>query len=437
MLFVFFTIHGFSQKFTSEEQYYIDSLNTTIANKYSHDTCLAAAYVGLSEMLAISNYDTVIPLCLKAKNIAEKNLALNNSKAVKTSLLKSLSAALNNIGYIYEHQGKIKKALEYYLKSLKADEEIGNKEGIAMSLNNIALIYFYQNDVDKAMEYHQKSLAIRNEIGDKNGIAMSLNNIGYIYDNQNKLTIALEYYLKSLKITEEIDDKLSMSAILNNIGTIYNKQSLYLIRDKEHPDSIANKLEMALHYFKKSLKISTDLSFPKNINNAAELLSRIYEKEGKGMQALEMYKLHITMRDSIMNEDTKKATAQQQAKYEYEKQKAIDDAEHEKQLAIEQEAQAKQKVITYATTGGLGLVVIFLIFVFNRLQVTRKQKNIIETQKLEVEQQKAVVEKAHLLLEEKNNEIIASIRYAKRIQDALMTSQKYIERNMNRLKSTK
>ena len=476
MIFVFLYIHGFSQKFTSEEQYYIDSLNTIIANKYSHDTSLAAAYVGLSEMLAISNYDTVIPLCLKAKNITEKNLALNNSKAVKTSLLKSLSAALNNIGFIYEHQGKINKALEYYLKSLKADEEIGNKEGIAMSLNNIALIYYYQNDIDKAMEYHQKSLAIRTAIGDKNGIAMSLNNIGYIYDNQNEITIALEYYLKSLKITEEIDDKLSMSAILNNIGTIYNKQSLYLIRDKEHPDSIANKIEMALHYFKKSLKIqqeiedkegvansllnigkicfikgdiksskkhteqslkiSTDLSFPKNINNAAELLSRIYEKEGKGIQALEMYKLHITMRDSIMNEDTKKATAQQQAKYEYEKQKAIDDAEHEKQLAIEQEAQAKQKVITYAIAVGLVLVIFFLLFIFNRLQITRKQKSIIETQKLEVEQQKAVVEKAHLLLEEKNSEIIASIRYAKRIQDALMTSQKYIERNMDRLKNS-
>ena len=41
------------------------------------------------------------------------------------------------------------------------------------------------------------------------------------------------------------------------------------------------------------------------------------------------------------------------------------------------------------------------------------------------------------LVEEKNSEIIASIRYAKRIQDALMTSQKYIERNMNRLKSLK
>ena len=148
-----------------------------------------------------------------------------------------------------------------------------------------------------------------------------------------------------------------------------------------------------------------------------------------------MYKLFVQMKDSINNEETEKATAQQQAKYEYEKQKTIDDAQHEKRLAIEQEAQDKQKVITYATAGGLGLVIIFLIFIFNRLQITRKQKSIIEIQKLEVEQQKEVVEKAHLLLEEKNNEILASIRYAKRIQDALMTSQKYMERNIERLKN--
>lgn len=39
------------------------------------------------------------------------------------------------------------------------------------------------------------------------------------------------------------------------------------------------------------------------------------------------------------------------------------------------------------------------------------------------------------LVEEKNSEIIASIRYAKRIQDSLLTSQKYIARNIERLKA--
>lgn len=84
----------------------------------------------------------------------------------------------------------------------------------------------------------------------------------------------------------------------------------------------------------------------------------------------------------------------------------------------------------YGLYGGLILVIAFAGFMYNRFKITQKQKAVIE-------QQKEIVEKAHLLLEEKNNEVIASIRYAKRIQDALLTSQKYIERNINRLKTSK
>ena len=223
-----------------------------------------------------------------------------------------------------------------------------------------------------------------------------------------------------MQLREKMGDKEGITGSLNNIGSIELKQ---------------NNLISAKAYAIRSMTIAREIGYPANIMSAAKLLSKIYEKQDKGLEALEMYKLYVKMKDSLNNEETEKAAAQQHAKYEYEKQKAIDDAEHEKQLAIEQEAQAKQRVITYATAGGLGLVIIFLIFVFNRLQVTKQQKIVIETQKFEVEQQKAVVEKAHLLLEEKNSEILASIRYAKRIQDALMTSKKYIERNINRLKN--
>ncbi|MBL4592235.1 MAG: SpoIIE family protein phosphatase, partial [Flavobacteriales bacterium] len=116
--------------------------------------------------------------------------------------------------------------------------------------------------------------------------------------------------------------------------------------------------------------------------------------------------------------------------YEYEKQKTVDDAEHNKLLAIEQEEKEKQKILTGATAGGLGLVVVFLIFVFNRLRVTKKQKNIIEEQKQKVEQQKEVVELAHHELEEKNQEIMDSITYAKRIQSAILPPAKVVKESL-------
>ena len=103
------------------------------------------------------------------------------------------------------------------------------------------------------------------------------------------------------------------------------------------------------------------------------------------MKALEMYKLSIIMRDSINNKETQNASAQQQAKYAYETQKTLDDAAHENQKTLDDAAhdkeKEKQQIITGAIAVGLGLVVIFLIFVFNRLRITRNQKSVIELQK--------------------------------------------------------
>ncbi|NUM50323.1 MAG: SpoIIE family protein phosphatase [Flavobacteriales bacterium] len=356
---------GIAQNFTIEEQRKLDSLNAIINNPNSHDTSMANAYVGLSKLFHVSNIDTMMFLCTKAKSIVEKKLATHPPDKIALALRKSLSAALNNLGYVYENKGQIKNSLIYYQKALKIDEEIGDKYAMAYNLNNIGGVYLNRGQIENGLKYYHKSLKIREEIGDKTGMANSLNNIGIIYNNQGQIENALEYAHKGMLLAKE-------------------------------------------------------LGFPKFIKSASELLYKLYKKQNKGMEALEMYQLYIAMRDSTNNLETQAIVIKQQTQYEYEKQKALDDAEHEKQLAIEKEAKAKQKVITFATVGGLILVAIFLVFVFNRLQVTRKQKNVIE-------EQKTVVEKAHHELEEKNKEIMDSITYAKRIQSAILPPTKLVK----------
>jgi tetratricopeptide (TPR) repeat protein len=49
-------------------------------------------------------------------------------------------------------------ALEYYQKSLKIEEESGNKRGIGINLNNIGGIYSEQGNYPLALDYFQKSL---------------------------------------------------------------------------------------------------------------------------------------------------------------------------------------------------------------------------------------------------------------------------------------
>ena len=444
---------GVSQSFSDAQQYQIDSLNTVIDNPNSHDTSLAGSYLALSEILYVSNIDTLKSLSEKSKLIAEKSLLKNNSKIVKRRLKKSLAAAHNNIGYIYNAQGQAKASLAYFSRSLKISEEIGDKkeiasslsnlirtlngqgqaievmdylslslktreEGIlsksdiAISLNNIGAIYNAQGQTKEALNYYSRSLKIREKIGDKKGIASSLNNIGVIHIKQGQVKEALVYYNRSLKIREEIDDKKGIASSLNNIATIYSRQ---------------DKLEQAATYALRSLSISQQIGHPANIGQAASLLSIVYKKQEKGLKALEMYKLFITMRDSLENKETQKAATLQQAKYAYEKQKTLDAAVHDKRLAIEQEEKEQQQILTGSIAVGLGLVVIFLLFVFNRLIITRKQKVVIEQQKVEVEQQKEVVELAHNELEEKNQEIMDSIVYAKRIQSAILPPIKVVK----------
>jgi serine phosphatase RsbU (regulator of sigma subunit) len=65
------------------------------------------------------------------------------------------------------------------------------------------------------------------------------------------------------------------------------------------------------------------------------------------------------------------------------------------------------------------------------LKLTRKQKEMIELQKNEVEEQKNIVEQQKAIVDEKNSDITASIRYASRIQHALLTTEDYIGKHVN------
>jgi hypothetical protein len=90
-----------------------------------------------------------------------------------------------------------------------------------------------------------------------------------------------------------------------------------------------------------------------------------------------------------------------------------------KKEAISLAEQKKQKVIIYSVSAVLVLVIGFAFFVY-RSFLEKKRANI------EIGQQKTIIE-------QKQKEIIDSIQYAKRIQVALLTPERYIERNLKRL----
>jgi tetratricopeptide (TPR) repeat protein len=337
----------------------------------------------------------------KALECYSKSLTIEKELGAK----KEMGDSSNNIGSIYYKQGNYEKALEYYSKSLAIRKEIGDKKAMGASYNNIGVIYEEQGNYEKALEYHSKSFAIHRKLGNKRGMGTSNHNIGLIYDDKGNYEKALEYFSKSLAIEKEIDNKRGMGKSYHNIGVIYKKQGNY---------------EKALEYLLKSKNITQEINTIQNLDETSEALSEVYKKLGKYKQALEMHELYMETKDSIAKMDAEEELYKYEVDKEYELKKQADSILHADEILIQQvENLAKEEQLKsekQRRTGLLvivGLVLMSLGFVFVQLRKTKAQKVVIEGQ--------------HEKLNESHREITDSINYAKRIQDALMTSAVYIK----------
>jgi tetratricopeptide (TPR) repeat protein len=379
-----------------------------------------------------------------------------------------IASSYLNLAYIFEKQGNVEKAISYLSESLKLYEELDNKKGIARSLNNMAVIYDEQHDAQKAFEYHNRSLKIsealsrsdnkNDAIAAKRDIAFTLINMANLNDfkiavknNRPRFLstdLAIVYTKRALSILSEIGDKPGLAGAYVSMGSLYNQcdsieqsfkclnKAAELYKEADETQGIANATyllgnmyyktkddvrakEMAL----RSFAMAKELGFPENIRNASGLLYSIYKRNNEPGKALEMYEMFVRMRDSLSNENTRKASLKQQYKYDYEKKetelKAKALVETEKAAAIASEEKARKNLIIAVVGAGLLIVLIFSIFLYNRFRITQKQKGIIEEQKL--------------LVDIKNKEIVDSINYAKRIQKAHLPTDKYVAKSLDRL----
>jgi len=279
----------------------------------------------------------------------------------------------------------------------------------------MGVICDYDGNYAEALKNYYACLKIKEEIGDKSGIAFTYMNIGVIYDTQNNYPEALKMYFSSLKIEEEIGDKQGEANCLVNLGQVSTK---------------LNKLKDAENYLTKALQLNLETGDKEAIKQTYAGLVVLDSTKGNYKVAFEHYKLHVLYSDSLSNEETKKKSLQASMQYEFDKKEIAAKAEQDKADAINAGEKKKQRIIIYAVIGLLLLVAVFAIFMFNRFRITKRQKTIIEKQKHKVDE-------AYELLHEKNKEVMDSIRYAKRIQTALITSEKHIENTLNKLMKKK
>ena len=379
---------------------------------------------------------------------------------------KGIAISYNNYGIVYEAQGNYVEAIKYYFNSLKIKELIKDKKGIAISYNNIGSVFEKQGNYDEAIKYNLASLKIKESLGNKKGISSSYDNIGNIYQLRGNFKEALKNHTISLNIRKEIADKKGISICYKNIGGDYTLEKNYSEALKNYNKSLEISLEIGdkwgvaecysclaanyinTNHFKESrvllnkgLSLSLELGTKKLTKEIYYNLFKLDSATSNFKQALINYKLYIQFKDSLLNEENTKKAIQTNFRYQYEKKLITDSIKNQDEKKI-QEAQIiaqnakikQQKLKSYGLYGGLFIVIVFALFIYNRFKISQKQNLIIEQQKTEVEGQKELADQRRLeaeeqkhIVENKNKEIIDSINYARRIQNAMLTSDGYLK----------
>jgi tetratricopeptide (TPR) repeat protein len=392
---------------------------------------------------ALSNIDSAIYFGQQAIQIA---LRLNE----RTDLCDLYAG----VGVAYKEKGEKPRALELLLKGQSLAEEMGDRSRVADNYLRMGTLYDEQKDYDKALKNYYTALSVYKKTGRKDRISMVTGNIGNIYFSHTQFEKALEFYLAALAIDKELNNKENMEYSLGYIGMVYSQLAR---KDKSKADSFnliakdyyRHALEIAIerHNIKleinwlgnigvadldagnfkqaeksllRTLAIADSLGFTEEKIQFEEAISEAYYSMKDYKRSIDHYRIFTREKDSMFTVEKEREIARHEMNYEFEKKMSDVKSEQERKEAVAEARARQQKLIIISVIAGLIILTVALIVILKALRTTRLQKTIIEKQKQDVD--------------EKQKEIIDSIYYAKRIQQSLLATESYINRNLSRLK---
>jgi tetratricopeptide (TPR) repeat protein len=398
---------------------------------------------------------------------------------------KGMSIVLNNLGTIYLQRGDYDNGLKVFQRALKLKEELNDDVGIANVLLNIGAIHKNINNQKQALDYFfialekyitlkdlnnqgkcysnigityramknyevaiqnfNKGIDCYNETGNETGLINIMFNMGTTYFYQEKYDEAYQVFIKHLEISKKNNEKVSMTLAHNNLGAVEKERKNY---------------KNAIFHLTESIKILKEIKLAPNQLSSYLNLSEVYERLGDYKTSLEHFKTYNFFKDSIFQIDKEKQYAVLEAKFQNEK-KAQQIKQQETEIAkqkAENEAKSLQlkqeKTFRYSVITGFILVIILVFFIYKNYRQKKKsnlllikqnieiqkqsdalselneeltQKNEeISSQRDEIEAQRNLVTNQKLEIENIYNELMDSIKYALRIQNAVLPSEEYL-----------
>ena len=374
----------------------------------------------------IGEKEKAVDLTIGLSYTCEQNGNIDLAFTVLTEGLKdykdepAYGCILNNrIAGLMKSNGEWNKAIYYFDISDDYFQEIEEptRRVINTQLSNDknrGVCYRNNESYDTAMYYFNRSLNRSIEIQDTGWIARNQNSIGILHFNLKEYEEALAAFNSSLAL------KRSMNYVDGSVNTLTNITNIYI--ELEDYEMAKKKIDEAFEESK--------LGFV-----SIEKQSNLYEIRGKVYGQLRIYDVayksisqYIVISDSIDQVERAEAANEIEAKYQSESNKILQaklEAELETADVIRQqkEKELERQYILFIIGTVIGLVMLVMLVYAVRSNKKRKAANKeLISKNTEITKQSNEITAQKHQIEEKNQEILDSINYAKRIQDAILPS---------------
>ncbi|MDX1653105.1 MAG: SpoIIE family protein phosphatase [Brumimicrobium sp.] len=357
------------------------------------------------------------------------------------------------LAFAFQADQKFQEAIKHFFAAIKLDEENKVEDQLISDYYALGNLYaIYLRDFEKAEKYYLKVIDLAQAADNTDRLASAYLNLGAVYDRRGEKKKFLEFTEKAMVIFEELQDYESVFQSSINMGAYYYSRFVETKNEKDFNNALRHfqrayeigssddhlstqmpgvyialgALELSANNFEVSerhlLKAEEMLVGVNNIEDHNRLkdvysfLSELYTKQNNFEKSSDYLSKLMQIKDTIFYNVREDIAAEVEAKYQNEQQ--------EKQLKIqnlqlsEKDLKLKQsETLRYALIIGLSLLAILFFIVYKRFREKKRTNLLLNKQKSEIEH--------------KNKEITDSIRYAQRIQSAILpseeTARKYLE----------
>lgn len=393
------------------------------------DKCLHLAEDNDYHELELNSLNNLGILCY---NIGANDQACNYYKKVinrtnqYNSFYDNQNMALANLGIIYHGNKEYEEAYLCYQKAIKQIKQLNKKDTtpnkranfLRTLYHNIAYIHKDKHQYDSALFFFDKTHSIKHQtllnivsldtissIKKKNDYAYTLAGVGLVYQKRKQFDVALNFLRAALALRNDVGYQTEIAKAQNELGN--------LLREK-------GDFSLALAYFRESGVKAEKMQLHEEIRISAKNQYEIYKKWNMPDSALKFHEIYLGSVQKIKQKETEHALTEFSFLNNLEK---IEIDYKNKELTnkiIRVEEKKREQFFRFFLLGILLLILGFLVFLYNRFRLIRRQKNIISEKKIEIETAYSDLNKEKLKVEKRNKVITDSINYAKRIQEAIL-----------------